>query len=131
MAETLGAVLVAEVGSLITRVTLIDQVEGESRMVGHAETSSSVEAPYNNALYGILEAAAAISEMTGRQLLRDGQLIMPQSSERDGVNQVVVATSAAGTMGLVITAIAADVSARSAVHAYPLTVLQAAEAVLD
>lgn len=117
MAETLGAVLVAEVGSLITRVTLIDQVEGESRMVGHAETSSSVEAPYNNALYGILEAAAAISEMTGRQLLRDGQLIMPQSSERDGVNQVVVATSAAGTMGLVITAIAADVSARSAVHA--------------
>ncbi|NTU81555.1 MAG: hypothetical protein HGA45_19595 [Chloroflexales bacterium] len=117
MAETLGAVLVAEVGSLITRVTLVDQVEGESRMVGHAETSSSVEAPYNNALYGILEAAAAISEMTGRQLLRDGQLIMPQSSERDGVNQVLVATSAAGTMALVITAIAADISARSAVHA--------------
>lgn len=117
MADTLGAVLVAEVGSLITRVTLVDQVEGESRMVGHAETSTSVEAPYNNALYGILEAAAAISEMTGRQLLRDGQLIMPQSSERDGVNQVVVATSAAGTMALVVTAIAGDISARSAVHA--------------
>lgn len=117
MANTLGAVLVAEVGSLITRVTLVDQVEGESRMVGHAETSTSVEAPYNNALYGILEAAAAISEMTGRQLLRDGQLLMPQSSERDGLNQVVVVTSAAGTMALVITAIAGDVSARSAVHA--------------
>lgn len=117
MANTLGAVLVAEVGSLITRVTLVDQVEGESRMVGHAETSTSVEAPYNNALYGILEAAAAISEMTGRQLLRDGQLLMPQSNERDGLNQVVVVTSAAGTMALVITAIAGDISARSAVHA--------------
>ena len=90
MAENLGAVLVAEIGSLLTRVTLIDQVDGESRMVGHAETSSSVEAPFQNALYAILEATAQISELTGRQLIRDGQLIMPQSSERDGVNQLVL-----------------------------------------
>ena len=117
MAETLGAVLVAEVGSLITRVTLVDQVEGESRMVGHAETNSSIEAPYANVLVGILQAAATLAEMTGRQLVRDGQLLMPQGSERDGGNQVVVTTSAAGTLALVITAIAADISARSAVHA--------------
>jgi len=117
MAETLGALLVAEIGSLFTRVTLIDQVDGESRMVGHAETTSSVEAPYQNALYGILEATAQISELTGRQLIRDGQLLMPQSGERDGVNQLVAITSAAGTMALVITAIASDVSARSAIHA--------------
>lgn len=117
MATTVGAVLVAEIGSLITRVTLIDQVDGESRMVGHAETSSSVEAPYQNALYGILEATAQISELTGRQLIREGQLIMPQSSERDGVNQLIAVTSAAGTMALVITAIAGDVSARSATQA--------------
>ena len=109
MAEKLGALLVAEIGSLFTRVTLIDQVDGESRMVGHAETTSSVEAPYQNALYGILEATAQISELTGRQLIRDGQLLMPQSGERDGVNQLVAVTSAAGTMALVITAIASDV----------------------
>jgi hypothetical protein len=117
MAETLGATLVAEIGSLVTRVTLIDQVDGESRMVGHAEASSSVEPPYQNALFGILEATAQISEMTGRQLIRDGQLIMPQSSERDGVSQVITVTSAAGTMALVIAAIASDVSARSAAQA--------------
>ena len=40
-------------------------------MVGHAETSSSVEAPGQNALYAILEATAQISELTGRQLIRD------------------------------------------------------------
>lgn len=117
MTQPLGAVLVAEIGSLITRVTLIDQVDGESRMVGHAETSSSVEAPFQNALYGVLEATAQLSELTGRQLIRDGQLIMPQGGERDGVNQLVAVTSAAGTMALVITAIASDVSARSATHA--------------
>lgn len=117
MSETLGAVLVAEVGHLITRVTLVDQVDGEARLVGHAETISSVELPYNNALYAILEAAVQISELTGRQLLQDGQLLMPQTSERDGVNHVVITTSAAGAMALVITAIASDVSARSALHA--------------
>ncbi|MBX0327586.1 glutamate mutase L [Oscillochloris sp. ZM17-4] len=117
MTDTLGSVLVAEIGSLITRVTLVDQVDGESRMISHAETSSSVEPPYQNALYAVLAATAQISELTGRLLLREGQLIMPQGSDNDGINQLVVVTSAAGPMTLVITAIAADVSARSAIHA--------------
>ncbi len=133
MSDILGAILVAEIGSVTTRVTLIDIVaiptertidgqkvkgiEQESRMIGRAETTSSVEPPYRNGLFGILEATAQISEATGRQLLRDGQLLMPQTSERDGVNHLVVTTSAAGTMTLIITAIASDVSARSAQHA--------------
>ncbi|EFO79355.1 hypothetical protein OSCT_2793 [Oscillochloris trichoides DG-6] len=121
MAETRGSVLIAEIGSLITSVTLVDQVDGESRMIGHAETNSSIEPPYQNALYAVLEASAQIAEITGRQLLREGQLIMPQGKDRDGVDHLVVVTSAAGAMSLVITAIAADLSARSARHAIRAT----------
>ncbi len=117
MADAPGAVLVAEIGSLITRVTLVDDVDGEYRLVGHAETSSSIELPYQNALYGILEAAAQISELTGRPLLRDGQLIMPQRSEGDGVNQLVAVTSATGPMSLVIAALAGQFSGHSALRA--------------
>jgi len=117
MAQAVGAVLVAEVGTQTTRVMLIDQVDGESRLVGRAETSSSVELPFQNALYALLEATAQVAEMTGRQLIREGQILMPQTGERDGVSQLVVTTSAAGNLALVITAIAGDVSARSAVHA--------------
>lgn len=117
MADAPGAVLVAEIGSLITRVTLVDDVDGEYRLVGRAETSSSIELPYQNALYGILEAAAQIAELTGRQLLRDGQLIMPQRSEGDGVNQLVVVTSATGPMALVIAALAGQFSGHSALRA--------------
>lgn len=117
MADDLGAVLVAEIGSLITRVTLVDEVDGESRMVGHAEAISSAEPPYQNVLYGVLEAVAQISEMTGRQLLRDGQLIMPQNSEGNGVNYVIAVTSAAGPMSLVIVTIASAFSGRSALRA--------------
>jgi hypothetical protein len=112
-----GAVLIAEIGSLITRVTLVDSVDGEYRLIGRAETFSSVEPPYRNAFFAVLEAAAQLAEATGRQLLHEGQLLMPQSDERDGVDRLLVTTSAAGTMALVITAVAQDVSARSALHA--------------
>jgi hypothetical protein len=117
MAEGLGAVLVAEIGSLITRVTLIDQVDGENRMIGQAETISSIEPPLQNALYAVLEATAQIAEVTGRQLLREGQVLMPQNNERDGINNIIVSTSAAGPMTLAIAAVSSDVSARSALHA--------------
>lgn len=117
MQEGIGALLVAEIGSLMTRVTLIDTVEGESRFVGRAETMSTLEPPFSNAFIGILEAAHQIAESTGRQLLSERQLIIPQTHEGDGVNHLVAVTSAAGTISLVITAIASDVSARSAIHA--------------
>ncbi|MCS6880473.1 MAG: glutamate mutase L [Oscillochloridaceae bacterium] len=117
MTDDLGAVLVAEIGSLITRVTLVDEVDGESRMVGRAEAISSAEPPYQNVLYGVLEAVKRISEMTGRQLLREGQLIMPQNSEGNGVNHVIAVTSAAGPLTLVVMAISSAFSGRSALRA--------------
>ena len=124
MAHTLGAVLIAEVGSLITRVTLVDQVDGESRLISRAEALSSTELPLAHALFGIIEATAQISRLTSRQLLRDGQFIMPQNRERDGVNQILITTSAAGPLQLVITAISSDISAQSAVQASRATYTQ-------
>src|SRR5690606_460821 len=73
--------------------------------------------PYQNALYGVLEATAQIAEMTEWQLIRERQLNMPQAGYRQGVGQHVVSTSATGPLALVVTAIAGDVSARSAVRA--------------
>lgn len=116
-AEELGSVLIAEVGSVTTRVVLVDVVEGEIRLINRAEKPSTIEPPYQNAAIAILEAVAQISELTGRKLLREGQLLMPQTNERDGVNYVVATSSAAGTLSLIIAAIATDISARSALHA--------------
>jgi hypothetical protein len=117
MSEKLGAVLIAEVGSVVTRVTLVDTVDGESRLIAQAEAPTSAEPPYRDVFIGVLEACVYLAEMSGRQLLQEGRLIRPQNNERDGVNHVLVTTSAAGTLELVLTAIARDVSARSALHA--------------
>ncbi|MBC8078225.1 MAG: glutamate mutase L [Chloroflexales bacterium] len=113
-----GSVLVAEIGSTTTRVTLIDVVAGEFRLVSQGEALSSVEPPQQNALAAVIEAVAQIEAATERKLLRDDQqLLMPATVERDGVDRFVAITSATGTLALVITAIASDVSAHSALRA--------------
>lgn len=111
------AALVAEIGSVATRVTLVDAVDGEARLIGQAEVPSTHEPPYENILVGIIQAASQIGENTGRRLVEDGQLVTPQTNERDGVSHLIATSSASGLLGSVITAIAADISARSAIHA--------------
>lgn len=123
------AALVAEIGSVTTRVTLVDAVDGEARLVGQAEAPSTAEPPYENALAGVVQAAAQIGELTGRRLVEDGRLIMPQTNERDGVTNVVVTSSASGLMGVVVAAVSADVSARSAIRASRATYTSVLEVV--
>jgi hypothetical protein len=94
MLQNPGATLIAEIGSVTTRVTLVDTVDGEARMIGQASVPSTTEPPFENAVIGILEAATQLSEMTGRQLMRDGSLLMPQSPERDGIDTLIGVTSA-------------------------------------
>ncbi|GIV89837.1 MAG: hypothetical protein KatS3mg055_2355 [Chloroflexus sp.] len=115
--STVRAVLVVEIGSVTTRVSLIDQVDGESRLIGQAETLTSCELPYQNIFFAIREATAQIADLTSRQLLHDGRLLMPQTIAGDGIDAVVVVASALEPLRVVVAAIAADVSARSALHA--------------
>jgi hypothetical protein len=117
MPQKPSATLIAEVGSVTTRVTLVDTVDGEARLIGQASVPSTTEPPYENAVIGILEAATQLSETTGRQLMRDGSLLMPQTAERDGVDAVIGVTSAGAPMGVVIAAVSSEVSARSALRA--------------
>ena len=107
------ATLIANIGSIITRVLLVDEVDGDARVVSAVEVLSTVEPPEENASVAILHAAAEIYERTGRNLLHQGELLMPQSPERDGIDQLVVVTSAAGLLHVVIAAVAEHISGHS------------------
>lgn len=117
LANAPGAVLIAEIGSVMTRVTLVDAVDGETRLIGQAEVTSTADAPYEAPAEAILQAAGLIADATGRELRAGAGLLMPQNAERDGVNSILVITSAAGSMALVVAAVSSDVSGRSALHA--------------
>lgn len=116
--ESIGAILVAEIGSVTTRVMLLDVVDGEIRLICQIEKPSTIEPPHLNSMVAVLQAAADITKIVNRKLLTDdGQLLIPQNKERDGVNHVVALSSGAGNFGVIITAIASDVSAQSCLHA--------------
>ncbi len=121
MPHSQHALLLAEIGSVTTRVTLVDLAADVARMIGRVELPSTLEPPHENAALAILAAAAQIGDMTGRQLVHGSQILMPQTVERDGVDRVVVLTSAAGPMKVVIAAVAEDISARSAERATYVT----------
>ena len=61
MQDTPGAVLIAEIGSVYTRLTLIDLVDEEFRLISQAELLSSIEPPQDNAMTAVLEAAEQIA----------------------------------------------------------------------
>ncbi len=107
------ATLIANIGTVVTRVLLVDEADGDARVVSTVEVFSTVEPPEENACAAILHAAAEISARTGRNLLNQDQLLMPQTAERDGVDQLVVVTSAAGLLNIVIAAVAENISGRS------------------
>ncbi|MGQ9548391.1 MAG: glutamate mutase L [Roseiflexus sp.] len=109
----LHALLVADVGSVMTHVWLVDAVDGETRLIGQSEVPGGL-APAEDLTSAVLEAARRIEEQTGRRLTDNGALVVPKNEEGQGVDGAVVCSSAAGLMGLVIAAVAGDISARSA-----------------
>lgn len=111
------ATLIIEIGSVTTRVTLADMVEGETRLVGQASMPSTYEPPHDDALVAVFQSLATISELSGRQLIDGDSLLVPRTSEGDGIDQVIAVTSAAGPMSVVIAAVSSDISARSVLHA--------------
>jgi len=118
--------LVADCGSNTTRVVLIEVVDNAYRFVARGEAPSTAEAPYNNVTLGIFNAVAAIEAHTGRKLLANGKLIIPQAEDGTGVDAFLASSSAAEPLRLVaaglVRSMSADVAARAS-HATYTTIL--------
>ncbi len=98
MEEALGieSILVADCGSVATRVALIDLVADEFRVVATGETATTVEVPWSRISLGVREAIRQVERSTGRVLLSDQeQLIVPEREEGSGVDAFVATVGAA------------------------------------
>ncbi len=115
--EEYRTLLVAEIGSAITRVSLIDEVDETYRLLARSETWSTLYGPTTDATVGIMQAVAAIAETTGRELVRDNRLIIPMDRDGNGVEALVVTTSAGGALPVLVMGLAADGHLQSAQHA--------------
>lgn len=92
----LESILVADCGSIATRVALIDLVADEFRLVATGETATTVEVPWSRISIGLREAIRQIERLTGRVLLSgQEQLILPEREDGGGVDAFVATVDAA------------------------------------
>jgi hypothetical protein len=99
----------------MTKVILIDTIDGQYRFVAQGEALSTIEPPRVDVLVGVRHAIGQIEEATGRLLLDEqGQLITPEQASGNGVDVFVATTSAAAPLRLILAGLTRDVSIESA-----------------
>jgi hypothetical protein len=92
------SLLTVDCGSIYTKVALLGHVEGRYRLLACAQSATTVAPPIQDVTAGVRDAIAEIERITGRALLRDGQVLMPQSEDGLGVDGVAVAASVGGPL---------------------------------
>src|SRR5258707_226229 len=81
---TVGAVLAVDIGSLYTRAVMFDVVGDEYRFVARAWANTTSEAPFSDVTAGIYNAVRELEQITGRKLIEETRLMMPQRIDGDG-----------------------------------------------
>lgn len=114
---SLESFVTADLGSITTRVSLIDQVAGEYRLVAHASAPTTLLPPWEDVSLGFLEAMGEMETVAERRLLAEGGLITPEDGDGSGVDGFVATTSAMEPLRLVVTGMKEPWSLRSALRA--------------
>lgn len=110
-----GSLLAIDVGSVNTRATLIDVVDGKYRLVAASASPSTVEPPLGDAREGIRRAMDDLKRITGRHLVDDTeQLIVPETAQGDGVNGFVATSSAGPKINALLLGLTQEISIESA-----------------
>ncbi|MCL5950666.1 MAG: glutamate mutase L [Chloroflexi bacterium] len=110
--------LIADCGSVNTKVGLVDLVGGEYRFVGVGVTPTTTESPNADVLVGVRRVAEQLQARVNRRLLtEDGRLITPELPTGQGVDAFAAATSAPLPIRVAIVGLSRAVSLASATRA--------------
>lgn len=90
-------------GSAFTTVALIAHADENPRLIAQAQRPTGVAAPDGDLMSGAREAFVAVEALTGRRLLRDGQILTPEQPDGSGVDALALVTSVGGPLRLVAT----------------------------
>jgi hypothetical protein len=123
-------VLAIDVGSVSTRASLFDVVDGRYRLIASSRASSTAGPPLYDISEGVRMALDQVQAVTGRQLLDESDmLIMPVTSKGAGADVFVATASAGPKVPTVLVGLMPDVSTRSAERMADSTYLELVEVV--
>ncbi|HQE93869.1 MAG TPA: glutamate mutase L [Anaerolineae bacterium] len=112
-ARTIESILVADCGTVFTKLLLLERVEDSYRFVAQAAALTTLNPPWHDLGIGVVQALEQLEEITGRTLYSAARLITPQQG-MEGVDAFVVTVSAAEPLSLVIAGLVREMSLESA-----------------
>jgi len=97
------------------QATLVDGIENRYRFIASGITKTSTHALLEDAFYGVQDAINQVTNITGRDLLRnDGQLIRPNQVDGSGVDQFTATITPVEPLKVVLMGLLDNVSLDSA-----------------
>jgi hypothetical protein len=90
----IGSVLIADCGSTMTTVALVDRVNGHFRFVARGEAPSTHANPWADLSVGVRYAVHQIENLVGRKVLDKNEKLITPRSGRSGVDAFVLVASA-------------------------------------
>ena len=118
-------VLAIDVGSVSTRASLFDVVDGRYRLIATGRAPSTDGPPLFDVSEGVRMALDQVQAVTGRQLLDESDLlIMPVTSQGAGADVFVATASAGPKVRTVLVGLMPGVSTTSAQRMADLTYLE-------
>jgi hypothetical protein len=107
--------LTIDVGSVNTRASLFDVVDGRYRLVATGRASSTAGPPLFDVSEGVRNALEQLRSITGRRLVDETEsLIMPATRDGSGVDVFVATTSAGPKVRAVLVGLMPGISVESA-----------------
>lgn len=109
------SILVADCGAVATKVGLVENIDGEFRLVGVGRAQTTAEPPVGDVGVGTRRAIGELESLTGRRLMSEGgALLTPERANGVGVDAFAAATSAALPLRVVVMGLSRDFSVASA-----------------
>jgi len=112
----LRSILATDCGSTTTKAILIEKQNNEYRLIVRGEAPTTVEAPVEDVMRGVINAITEVEELSGRKLLRGEKLIKPQQGN-EGVDIYISTSSAGGGLQMMVAGVVRTMTAESAERA--------------
>jgi uncharacterized protein (TIGR01319 family) len=117
MPDPIRTILATDCGSTTTKAILIEHQGEGYRLVGRGEAPTTVEAPIDDVTVGVTNAVREVEELSGKQLLADGQVLTERRDDRTGVDLYLSTSSAGGGLQMTVAGVMKAMSAESAQRA--------------
>ena len=111
--RSIESILVADCGTITTKLLLLERVAREYRFVAQAQALTTIDDPWHDVSVGVTNAIEQLEQITGRTLYANGELLTPRD-EKGGVDAFVVILSAPKPLRIVLAGLVREMSLESA-----------------